>query len=44
MFGLRRLYLSLLFMPSGLLIACDDDPGRLSNLVENRAPLPDVVG
>ena len=24
--------------------ACDDDPQRVSNLVENRAPLPDIAG
>lgn len=34
----RTVCLSLL-----LATACDDEPGRLSNLVENRSPLPDVT-
>lgn len=39
MIGLRHLGVCVL-----IVTGCDDAPGRVSNLVENRAPLPDVVG
>ena len=45
---LLSLRASLLLVPSvafaSFAIGCDDAPGRVSNLVESRAPLPDVVG